>query len=262
MNNQQAILKAARRLREASQTGSLCEPIRDLIGEQDLGAAYAIQHQNNNLRLTNGARKIGAKIGLTSKVVQQQLGVNQPDFGLLFHDMEVLNGDSISVQLLHQPKVEAEIAFVLGKDLPYGPFTTLDMLQAIDLALLSIEIVGSRIQNWDIRITDTIADNASASHFVIGHRPLPISELDLIGCQMELEVNGTVTSTGTGAACLGSPVNALLWLARTMAEKGKPLQAGDLILTGALGPMTTVKAGDLVQARIDGLGSASVLFTE
>ena len=252
---------AAKRLREAAQKRVTCAPIRDLIGEKDLEKAYAVQEINTALRLAAGGRIVGRKIGLTSPVVQKQLGVNQPDFGMLWADTEVLNNDKISVQEIMQPKAEAEIAFVLGKDLTASDLTSIDIINAIDYALPSIEIVGSRIEGWDIRITDTIADNASASHFVVGHKPVKLGNLDLLNCKMTLYKNGEKVSDGIGRACLGSPVNAMLWLARTMVKVGKPMRAGDLILTGALGPMVSIEAGDNFRAEFEGLGEVLVNFT-
>ena len=161
---------------------------------------------------------------------------------------------------LMQPKVEAEIAFVLGKDLPNRPVSTVELINAIDYALAAIEIVGSRIKDWNIKITDTIADNASASHYVLGHKPTKLSDFDVINCQMRMTKNGDLASEGKGAACLGSPINATLWLADKMAEIGTPLKAGQVILSGALGKMTTVQAGDTIEASIDGLSSVSVSF--
>ena len=253
---------AAKRLRAAAESGVTCEPIRTLIGITDLETAYAIQEVNTTLRIQGGARVVGSKIGLTSKVVQKQLGVDQPDFGMLWNDTEILNGDSISIKKLMQPKAEAEIAFVLGKDLDSDTLTSVDILSAIEYVLPSIEIVGSRIANWDIKITDTIADNASASHWIIGHHPVKLENVDLINCQMKMENNGQVVSEGLGKACLGSPINAMLWLAQKMQAIGKPMKAGDLILSGALGPMVTVKAGDNFRVTIEGLGEVSVGFTD
>ncbi|MCB0661301.1 MAG: fumarylacetoacetate hydrolase family protein [Saprospiraceae bacterium] len=260
MSDPKKIETAAVRLRKAEETGKTCKPIRDLIGETDIAAAYAIQQQNTRYRLERGDRLVGRKIGLTSFAVQKQLGVDQPDFGALFKSREVQNGGHIAVTEMMQPRVETEIAFVLANDLEYENLTTIDILDSIDYALASIEIVGSRIKDWDIRITDTIADNASASHFVLGHRPTPLSFFDVVNCAMEMEVNGIVVSKGTGGACMGSPVNACLWLAKTMAANGTPLKAGDIILTGALGPVHPVKAGDFVKASIEGLGTVSVNF--
>lgn len=248
-------------LREAEENRQVIDPIRTTIGETDLALAYKIQSINTQVRTNQGARIIGKKIGLTSPAVQQQLGVDQPDYGMLFDDREVLNYSSIAYKDILQPKVEAEIAFVLKKDLLSPSITTVDMLDAIDYALTSIEIVGSRIKDWNIKITDTIADNASASHFVLGHQPTKLENLDLINCKMKMTRNGEVVSKGKGAACLGSPINACIWLAKKMVENGTPLKAGEVILSGALGPMYTVNIGDEIEATIEGLGSVGVQFT-
>jgi len=254
------IQSAATQLRKASESGQVCAPIREHIGEHDLEKAYQIQHINNQIRIANGARLVGCKIGLTSEAVQKQLGVDQPDYGMLFDDMEVMHGAEIPWGSMMQPKAEAEIAFVLKENLPTESITTADLFSAIDYAVAAIEIVGSRIENWNIKIADTIADNASASHFVLGHRPLPLTHLDLITSRMQLFKNAEKVSEGTGADCLGSPLTATMWLAKTMARLGSPLKAGDIILTGALGPMVAVEPGDKVRAVFDGLGEVSVRF--
>ncbi|TXG34688.1 2-keto-4-pentenoate hydratase [Seonamhaeicola maritimus] len=256
------IKEMANRLYEASQTRSYCSPVREVIGIEDIEAAYATQDINTERRHKAGARIVGSKIGLTSVVVQKQLGVDQPDFGVLFDDMELENGSEVDYNLLMQPKAEAEIAFVLKEDLSNSQIGAADVISAIDYALVSIEIVGSRIANWDIKITDTIADNASASHFVLGHKPVKLENLDLTGCSMEMFVNGEKVSEGTGAACMGSPINATLWLAKIMAKLGRPLKAGDVILSGALGPMATISPGDEVVTTISGLGSVSIKFSD
>ncbi len=252
----------ALRLRNAVSDKKVIPPLRDEIGLDNIALAYEIQNINTNHRLDHGARIVGKKIGLTSFSVQKQLGIDQPDFGILFNDMEVLNGTSISMGALMQPKAEAEIAFVLGEDLDEKNLTSIDVINAIDYALPSIEIVGSRIENWNIKITDTIADNASASHFVVGHTPKTLDEFDMVNCKMKMYTNGELSSEGTGAACLASPINAVLWLANKMVELGDPLQAGELILSGALGPMVQVKAGDHIMAEFEGIGSVSVSFIE
>jgi len=251
---------AAKRLREAEAKGIVCEPIRNIIGTTDIEKAYAVQAINTALRIAQGARPVGSKIGLTSTAVQKQLGVDQPDFGILWHDREVNNGGEISMKELMQPRAEAEIAFVLGKNLTSERLTTIDIISAIDYALASIEIVGSRIKNWDIKITDTIADNASASHWVVGHQPLKLENIDLLNCKMVMENNGIVVSEGIGKNCMGSPVNAMLWLAQQMVKMGRPMQAGDVILTGALGPMVSAKAGDNFRVLIEGASEVSVKF--
>lgn len=250
----------AESLRRAYSLKAAIPPIRAQIGVDDFTTAYAIQKVNTDLRVKNGARILGAKIGLTSKAVQKQLGVDQPDFGMLFDDMEVLNGDVVPWNVLMQPKAEAEIAFIMGKDLKSTSISTADVLSSINYAVAAIEIVGSRIENWNIKLTDTVADNASASHFVLGHRPVKLSDFDLINCKMQMEKNGKKVSEGTGTACLGSPINATIWLAKTLVDLGSPLRAGDIILTGALGPMANVDPGDEVRATIEGLGSVSVIF--
>lgn len=259
------IQKLAQQLRDAHENRIACSPLREVIGLEDLETAYAVQAVNNNLLIEKGARVTGRKIGLTSKVVQAQLGVDQPDFGILLDTMEVLNGDSISMSKLMQPKVEAEIAFVLAKDLPNRKVTTVELINSIDYALAAIEIVGSRIENWNIKITDTIADNASASHYVLGHKPVKLGDFDVVSCHMSMEKItkfAEQVSSGYGSACLGSPINAMLWLANKMAELGTPLKAGEVILSGALGKMVRVEIGDTFRASIDGLGSVSVSFTE
>lgn len=262
MISNEIIQAAAKRLREAEEKKEACEPIRDLIGAGNVATAYEIQQVNTNFRLKSGAKIIGHKIGLTAPVVQKQLGVDQPDFGLLWHDKEVQNGGEISVSELMQPRAEAEIAFVLGKDLDQEIITTVDILNAVEYAVASIEIVGSRIKNWDIKIADTIADNASASHWVIGHQPVKLENLDLINCKMQMTNHGEIVSEGTGKACLGSPINALLWLAQKMVVMKQPLKAGDLILSGAVGPMISAKSGDHFNVTIEGLGSVSVSFID
>lgn len=257
------IQQAADRLFQAAASGVTCEPVRKLIGDTDLTTAYEVQKINTSRRIDQGARLVGRKIGLTSPAVQKQLGVDQPDYGMLFDRMEVLEGGEIPWPELMQPKVEAEIAFVVGKDLNREYLTTSDVISSIAYALPSIEIVGSRIEGWDIRITDTIADNASASHFVLGHFPKKLTGLDLINFAMRVEQEGKgVVSEGKGAACLGSPINSMIWLARTMLRLGDPLKEGDIVLTGALGPMAIVAPGDRFTAYFEGIGHVSVGFGE
>lgn len=252
----------AKLLREAAQSRKPIGPLRTEIEKGGIEFAYEIQSINTELREEAGSRLIGRKIGLTSKVVQAQLGVSQPDFGALFHDMEVLNGQEISMHQLFQPKVEAEMAIVLGSDLDYEQMSMLDIIAAVDYVLPAIEIVGSRIKDWDIKIWDTVADNASASHYVLGHSPKTLDEFDIVSCPMSMSKNDEEVSTGSGADCLGSPLNALFWLANTMLELDEPLQEGDLILTGALGKMVGVTAGDHINAEFGKLGSVSVRFND
>ena len=255
------INEAALQLRNSSNKKTTCSPVRNLIGATDIEAAYKVQEINIAERLRNSAKPVGSKVGLTSFAVQKQLGVDQPDFGVLLDDMVVEQGSTVDYNLLMQPKVEAEVAFVLKSDLPSGEISESALIEAIDYAVASIEIVGSRVENWDICITDTIADNASASHYVLGTKHNTMQGLDLVGCKMKLWVNDELVSEGKGEACMGSPINAALWLANTMVNLGKPLRAGDVILSGALGPMAPVKPGDKARASIEGLGEVSVNFS-
>ena len=213
-------------------------------------------------RCKTGRRLVGRKIGLTSLAVQKQLGVHQPDYGMLFADMARGDGEDISVRDVMQPKVEAEIAFVIGRDLAEEQLTFADLHRAIEYALPAIEIVGSRIENWDIKITDTIADNASSGLYVLGSRPCRLDSFDPRLAGMVMEKRGEPVSVGAGAACMGSPLNAALWLAKVMARAGSPLKAGDTILSGALGPMVTVAPGDVYDVRINGLGSVRAAFSK
>ena len=232
-------------------------PIRQMIGETDVEAAYKIQQINVQKRVNKGEHVVGKKIGLTSFAVQEQLGVDQPDYGMLFNTTEIKNGGSVSFSELLQPKAEAEIAFILGEDLD-GDVNMSDLIGAIDYAVASIEIVGSRVEKWDIRITDTIADNASASHFVLGNKHVSIEDVDLVNCKMEMTKNNEVASTGIGKASMDNPLNAALWLAQVMAKNGNPLKSGEILLSGALGPMVPIEQGDEIVAQIEGFGSVSV----
>ncbi len=254
--------RAADLLLGAYQDGPIA-PVRDeLVANGDVNAAYAVQEINTKRWLAQGRRLAGRKIGLTSVAVQKQLGVDQPDFGMLFADMAVCDGEPVAAGRVLQPKSEAEIAFVLGRDLTGEQPTVADLMRAIDYAVIAIEIVGSRIANWDIRLVDTVADNASSGLFVLGNTPYRLDGLDLRDCEMVMTraSDGERVSAGRGEACLGHPLNAALWLARKMIETGRPLQAGDIILSGALGPMVAAQPGETYEARVSGLGSVRASF--
>jgi 2-keto-4-pentenoate hydratase len=253
---------AAERLREASRTARPCAPVRDLLGTSDLASAYAVQRANVERALAAGARRIGRKIGLTSRAVQQQLGVDQPDFGVLLDDMAVGQDEPVRPGRLLQPKIEAEVAFVLAQDLPDRPVTALDVLRATDFVVPALEIVDSRVAGWDITIVDTVADNASSGLYVLGTRPVPLAAVDLPAARMRMTQDGNEVSTGVGAACLGDPVNAVVWLANTAREQGDPLRAGDVVLSGALGPMVRVVPGARFVAVVDGIGTVRATFAE
>lgn len=258
--------EAAARITTAYLQGVPCAPVRDLIGSTDVDAAYATQLLVNRARTRAGAGVVGRKIGLTSEAVQAQLGVDQPDFGVLFDDMAYADGAVVPMSRLLQPKVEAELAFVLAADLD-GDLSLATVRAAVAYAVVALEIVDSRIAGWDISYADTVADNASSGLFVLGSTRLDLADFDPRETTMSMTLDGDVVSTGSGAACLGDPLNAVLWLARTAQEYGEPLRAGQVILSGALGPMAPVPPGAQVEASLtttDGrpLGSVEVAFDD
>ncbi len=255
------IAAAAARLREAAASGLPTAPVRDLIGRDDIDAAYAVQLLLATDRVEAGAAVVGRKIGLTSEAVQRQLGVDQPDFGILFDDMEYADGSVVPFDAVLQPRVEVEIAFVLKADLAEGTLDHAQVREAVDYAVAAIEICGSRVADWDISFGDTVADNASAGGYVLGAQRATLAELDPVAARMTMAIDGETVSTGTGAACLGDPVEAVVWLARQARELGAPLRAGQIVLSGALGPMRPVSPGARVHATVTGLGPVSINFS-
>ncbi len=254
------ILAAAERLKNAQSTHHPCTPIRDLIPLDDEAAAYAIQNILTEHKLQSGRRLVGRKIGLTNPAVQQQLGVNQPDFGMLFDDMQRSETEIIAFDDVLQPKIEAEIAFILSQPLTKTHHSFADVIAATQSVVAAFEIVGSRISQWDIKFVDTVADNASSGLFVLGSTHKAITQIDLTQCAMRMLRAGQEVSKGSGAACMGNPINAAIWLADKMVECGRPLGAGDIILSGALGPMVAVQPGDQFEAHIEGLGQVRANF--
>jgi 2-keto-4-pentenoate hydratase len=255
-----AVTAAADRLAQAAATRRPCQPVRDVLGSSDIDLAYQVQSRWLAGRLRSGARRVGRKIGLTSAAVQQQLGVDQPDFGALLDDMRVGDGGEADSGRLLQPKAEGEIAFVLGRGLA-GDLTPETVRAAVATAHAAIEIVDSRVAGWDISITDTVADNASSGLFVLAGRGVPLEGIDLARAEMTFRHNGIQVSSGTGAASMGHPLTALGWLASISQKYGDPLRAGEIVLSGALAPMTTVGLGDDVEVEVSGIGSARVRFS-
>lgn len=251
----------AERLRLAYKNGAV-PPLRDGLAPTDGAGAYTVQALNTEYWLSQGRRITGRKVGLTAKAVQVQLGVAQPDFGVLFEDMAIATGGILRRAQVLQPKAEAEIAFVMGADVLDPHLTPEALAAAVDYVVPAIEIVDSRIADWKITFADTVADNGSSGFYVLGEARGKLDGLDLFTCGMVLQINGDIASLGAGAACLGHPLNAATWLARTLAERGEALRAGDIVLTGALGPMAAFSPGDHVKASIGGLGDVSFTFQE
>jgi 2-keto-4-pentenoate hydratase len=267
--------KALEMLVAARASGQPCPPVRGLLPDGDIDAAYAVQASWVADQITAGARVVGRKIGLTNPVVQAQFGVDRPDFGVLFESMACAPGTPIDGARTLQPKIEAEIAFVLAEDLTGAMIGPAEVAAATAYVVAALEIVDSRIAGWDIGIVDTIADNGSSGLFVLGDRRQELGRLDLAECAMTLRrvasggaggaggaggSGGEVVSTGTGASILGDPLAAVAWLAAAVRDHGRPLRAGEVVLSGSLGPMVPVAPGDAFHAEISGIGQISAVF--
>jgi len=254
------IQSAAEAIFEARKKLAPIPPIRDSFDVRSAAEAYSVQETNTKRYLQAGRRLSGRKIGLTAKAVQAQLGVDEPDYGMLWQDYGFEGGEIVPLGKFMQPRIEAEIAFVLSTDLDVEEPTLLDVMGAVDYAVPAIEIVDSAIAEWNIRLVDTIADNASAGGYVVGSSPKCLSQVDLRLCGMLLTQNGQPASLGVGAACLDHPLNAVRWLAKKMIAVGRPLKAGDLILSGALGPMVPVHEPAFFTIEIQGFAPLNVSF--
>jgi 2-oxopent-4-enoate/cis-2-oxohex-4-enoate hydratase len=248
----------AERLWLARTQGAPIPPISAEHPEWNLADAYRVSRDVFERRLTlPGIKSVGRKIGLTSLAVQTQLKVSQPDFGYLTSDMVIDAGGVIPARGLIQGRAEGEVAFILGSDLRGPGVTFADVVRATDHVVACIEIIDSRVRDWKIGIVDTIADNASSAYLVLGTRPRRVTDLDLRMAGMTLRLNGAVESTGVGAACLNHPVNAVAWLANTLSEFGEGLRMGDIVLSGAYGPVVPFRPGDHCEVEISGLGKVS-----
>jgi 2-oxopent-4-enoate hydratase len=256
----------ADRLWSAQFDGTPCQALTETHPELTLQDAYEIQSLNLSRRMTKqglfggSTRHVGRKVGITSRAVQGWLGVTEPDYGGLLCDMAVPDGGRADISKLLQPRVEGEIAFVLKRSL-FGPgVTAAQVVAATDFVIPAIEIIDSRIRDWKFKIEDTVADNASSGMFVLGARPMPLASIDLRTIGMTLRKNGEVVSTGAGAACLGNPVNAVVWLVNKLGEHGISLAPGEVILSGALGPVSPVVAGDRVSVAVGRAPEINVTF--
>lgn len=248
-------------LYNAQRQAEAVAPLTERYPELTIEQAYGIQQRVMARRMDDGERVVGKKIGVTSQAVMSLLGVGQPDFGILTDAMTVNSGEAIAASSLIQPKAEGELAFVLKHDLTGPGITVADVLRATEGVMVCFEIVDSRIQDWKIKIQDTVADNASCGVFVLSDRLVPLDDIDLQLCGMVLEKNGEIVATGAGAASMGSPAVAVAWLANALGHLGVSLKAGEVILSGSLGPMVPVKAGDNLRVSIGGVGSCSVRFS-
>lgn len=252
-----AARKAADRLLEVYRTGEPIEPLTPEHPGAPLELAYRIQQaQVEQWELAGDAVK-GHKVGLASRAIQRQMGVEQPDFGHLTASMFHLEHQPIPAGTFLQPRIEPEVAFVLGRPLAGPGVTIADAVRAVDFVLPALEIVDSRIRNWQIGIFDTIADNASSGGVILGSRPVALGDLDLrlVGCT--LHINGELAATGAGGAVLGSPLNALVWLANTVGPLGVTLEPGHVVLPGSMTTAFAVSAGDSIVANMGGLGTVT-----
>lgn len=250
----------AAKLAEAEATRVGIDPLTYTDPDITVNEAYHIQLENIKNKVNEGRKIVGKKIGLTSVAVQKLLGVNEPDYGHLLDTMVIENGSTISCENMIQPKVEAEIAFILKHDLKGPNVTVLDVVQATDYVVPSLEIVDSRIQEWKIKLQDTVADNASSGFYVLGGKPAKIDHINLELIGMALYQNGEVANTGVGAAALGNPAACVAWLANRLADYDISLKAGEVILSGALSGMVVAKPGDTFTARFAHLGQVSITF--
>ena len=262
MSSRPEIRAAAERLWLAAETKEPCTPVRELIGPTSVPTAYEVQQLNRERSMAAGARLAGWKIGLTSSAVREQLGVDEPDFGVLFEDRGLPDASSLELAELLQPRIEAEVGFLLGRSLPEGLLGPAEVLTATDAVLAVLEIPESRIIDWDVSISDTIADNASAGRYVVGVQRVDPLGLDLVGLSMTLEREGELISTGRGSASMGDPASAVAWLANALRALGQELEPGDLILSGSLGPMIPVEGPGRYRAELSGIGSVSVDFVD
>ena len=259
--NQQTIEQYGDELYQAFVSRRVIAPLLSREPQIRIEDAYRIQERFIARRLAAGETIVGKKIGATSKPVQDFLGVYQPDFGMLTSGMVFADGDTLDLGQMIQPKAEAELAFVLKHDLKGPGITAMDVIRATDYVVPCFEVVDSRIRDWQIKIQDTVADNASCGVFVLGTTQGDPRRLDITLAGMVLEKNGEVFSTGVGAAVQGSPLNAVVWLANTLGELGLPFRAGEVILSGSQSALVPVVEGDELVCRIGGLGSCRVKFS-
>jgi len=236
-------------------------PLTEREADITITDAYHISKHMVDRRISDGETIVGKKTGVTGLPVQRMLGVHQPDFGYLTDRMQYADGAEMPISReLIQPRAEGEIAFLLATDLQGPGVTNADVFAATEWVVPCFEVVDSRIDDWKIKIADTVADNASSGLFVLGNDRARPDGIDFFSCGMVVEKNGEILSTGAGAAAMGSPVTCVAWLANTLGELGVGLKAGEVILSGSLVPLEPVVAGDEMKVTIAGIGTASVRF--
>jgi 2-keto-4-pentenoate hydratase len=249
-------------LATAAADTSPIEPLTASNPDLTIEDAYAIQTAGIARRLSEGRVVRGRKAGLTSVAMQQLLGVDEPDFGVLLDDMFVEDGQEVTLDRLLQPRVEAEIGFVLERDLAGPGVLAYDVLRATAGVVACIEVIDSRIADWRIGLVDTVADNASSGLVVPAGRLVPVGDLDLRLVGMAFYRNGELVETGAGAAVLGNPAAAVAWMANKLSEFGDRLRAGELVLAGALHKAVAISPGDVFRAEFDRLGAVTTRFVE
>jgi 2-keto-4-pentenoate hydratase len=245
-----AVQAVADRLMDARRARVAIPPIREQLPPNDIGAAYAVQRLNVARLEGEGHRRVGRKIGLTSQAVQKQLGVDQPDFGVLFNFMDY-GRRPVPVSSLIAPRIEAEFAFQVGREITREKLPADELAKHVESVAAAVEIVDSAIADWDINIVDTVADNASCGGYVVGPWQFYLRDIDLPSRRMRLTRDSQEVSSGVGAATLGDPLTALAWLADVSIARGDPLRSGEIVLSGALGPMRPLVPGDYA-VEIDG----------
>ncbi len=248
----------ANRILRAYETGEPIAPVRTEIS--GLAAAYAVQRATYDTWIKAGRKPAGHKIGLTSKAVQDQLGVSEPDYGALFSDMIVTSGVQITPQAVLQPRIEPEVAFVLKADLAGTNVTAEDVIAATEYVVPAVEVCGSRIKNWDIKFEDTIADNASSGLVVLGTRKHNPVLADLADITVHVRNGDILCAEGKGAACLGNPASAVAWLAVALTRLGQKLRAGDVVMSGAMAKMVSAEAGNRFTVDFNAFGSVELGF--
>ncbi|MBA4538025.1 fumarylacetoacetate hydrolase family protein [Bacillus aquiflavi] len=252
----------AKRLLEAERTKQAIEPLTTTFPEITVDDAYRIQIEQIDYRVTEGARIVGKKIGLTSDVMQRMFNVTTPDYGHLLDDMMCVEGEPINTTNFLSPKLECEIAFVLKEDLQGPGVTEDDVVKATDYVVPAFEVIDSRIRDWKIRFEDTVSDNGSSARAILGGKPTSLTGLDLHHIGMVFTKNGEIIDTAAGAAVMGNPLRAVAWLANALGEYGIALKKGEVILSGALTGAVPVQTGEIYTAEFAHIGSVTVQFSE